>query len=71
MDADYLPCFVYNSPRCCVRYSEDPLGRPNSFGINIFLETVGDLLRDKDNLPFLTTLGASKSELSILDIIRS
>jgi hypothetical protein len=61
VDTDYLPCFVYNSPHCCVRYSKDPLVRPNSFGMNIFLETVGDLLGNKDNLPFLPTFGTSES----------
>ena len=69
MDPYYLSCFIHNFSFGRIRYWKYPLIRPNPFSGYVFLETIGNLPRDKDNLPFLAALGGSESELSVLDVI--
>ena len=64
----HLSCFIHNFSPNRIGYREYPLIRPNPFSGYVFLETVGNLLWDEDNLPFLSTFGGSESEFSILDI---
>lgn len=47
---------------------ENPLICLNSLGSNVFPETVGDLLGDKNNLMLFTTLWASEGELPVFNI---
>ncbi len=58
MDPNDLPYLVHNSPTCGVGNRKDPLIGPNTSGNNVLSETVGHLLRDKNSLMILTTLGA-------------
>jgi len=68
MDTNYLACLVHNLSSGRIGYRKDPLVSPNLFLGDVFLETVCNLLRDEDNFPFLSALGGSESELSVLDI---
>jgi hypothetical protein len=69
MDPNHLSRFIHNFSPGCIGYWKYPLIRPNPFPGYVFLQTTCNLLRDEDNFPFLATLGGSKSELSVLDVI--
>jgi len=68
MDPNHLSCFIHNFSPSRIGYWKYPLIRPNPFPGYVFLETVGNFLRDEDNFPFLATLWGSEGELSILDV---
>jgi hypothetical protein len=70
MDPNHLSRFIHNFSPGCIGYWKYPLIRPNSFPGYVFLEAVRNLMRDKDDLPFLAALGGSESELSIFNITR-
>ena len=70
MDSYYLACLSHNSSGCRIGYRENLVIRPNPSGIDVSLETVGNFLWNKDDLPFLSALGGSESELSIFNISR-
>ena len=57
MDPNHLSCFIHNFSPGSIGYREYPLARSNPFLGYVFLEAVGNLLRDKDNFPFLPTFG--------------
>ena len=49
-------------------YQKNPVIHLNSSAADVFLETIGHLLSDKGNLPFLSTLGVFKGEFAVLNI---
>ena len=69
MNPNHLSCFIHNLSPGRIGYREYPLIRPNPFPVYVFLETICNLLWDKDNLPFLSAFRSSERELSVLDVI--
>ncbi len=68
MDPDYLARLVYDSSAGRVGYWKNPLITLNPFGGDVFSETIGNLLGDKNNLTLFTTLGASEGEFPVFNI---
>lgn len=68
MIPNHLACLIHNSSACGVRDREYPLIKPGPPAGYVFFETICNLLRDEDSLPFLRTLEGSEVELSALDI---
>jgi hypothetical protein len=64
----YLSCFIHNFSTGPIGYRKYPLIRPYFFPGYVFLETICNLLWDKDNFLFLPTLMGSESELCVLNI---
>ena len=71
MNSNQFSCLIHNSPRCCVGYWKNPPIRSNPFAGYVLLQAVRYFLRNKDNLPFLPTLWASKSEFAVFAIVGS
>jgi hypothetical protein len=69
MNPYQFPSIIHHFSSGCIGYREYPLIGPNSFPGYVFLEAVRNLLRDKDNFPFFSTLGGLERKLSILDVI--
>ena len=68
MNANHLSCLVHNPSPGGVGYWKDPLIGSNPFGSYVFPEAISNLLGDKDNVSFLSTLGASEGKFAVFDV---
>jgi hypothetical protein len=58
MDPNHVSCFIHNLSPCRIGNWEYPLVWPDLFPGYVFLEAVRNLLRDKDDFPFLSAFGS-------------